>query len=119
MGTTGQTGKRAVGQSGTAADSGTAGRSGYWERVRSWSSLAVSLVLVLGFSGYKLGMIGSVDDANPWNGVSSYPDRIVLTWSGDPATTQSITWRTDTTVANPVVQYALASPGPGFGFEAQ
>jgi hypothetical protein len=76
-------------------------------------------LLVLGFTGYKLGLIGNVDEVNPWNAVSAYPDRIVLTWSGDPASTQSITWRTDTTVANPAVQYALASPGPGFGYEAQ
>jgi 3',5'-cyclic AMP phosphodiesterase CpdA len=26
------------------------------------------------------------------------PDRIVLTWAGDPATTQAVTWRTDTSV---------------------
>ena len=26
------------------------------------------------------------------------PDRIVLTWAGDPATTQAVTWRTDPTV---------------------
>ncbi|MGH7554086.1 MAG: fibronectin type III domain-containing protein [Longimicrobiales bacterium] len=50
-----------------------------------------------------------------WNLATSYPDRIVLTWSGDPTTTQSVTWRTDTTVAVGVVQYAIASPGPGFG----
>jgi len=24
------------------------------------------------------------------------PDRVVLTWEDDPATTQSVTWRTDT-----------------------
>jgi hypothetical protein len=35
---------------------------------------------------------------------SPYPDRIILTWSGDPATTQSVTWRTDPTVT---VSYAL------------
>ncbi|MBR15462.1 MAG: hypothetical protein CMQ25_04330, partial [Gammaproteobacteria bacterium] len=23
------------------------------------------------------------------------PDRVVLTWEGDPSTTQSVTWRTD------------------------
>ena len=29
---------------------------------------------------------------------SVLPDRVVLTWNNDPATTQSVTWRTDTSV---------------------
>jgi 3',5'-cyclic AMP phosphodiesterase CpdA len=53
-----------------------------------------------------------------WNAPSADPDRIVLTWSGDPATTQSVTWRTDTTVARGVAEVALATPEPGFVGEA-
>jgi hypothetical protein len=41
------------------------------------------------------------------------PDRVVLTWKGDPATSQAITWRTDATVTAAVAQVALADPGPG------
>ncbi|HJZ56741.1 MAG TPA: metallophosphoesterase family protein [Gemmataceae bacterium] len=41
------------------------------------------------------------------------PDRIILTWKGDPATTQAVTWRTDTSVTGAVAQIALADPGPG------
>lgn len=37
------------------------------------------------------------------------PDRVVLTWAEDPATTQSVTWRTDTTVEHAVAQIALAN----------
>lgn len=33
------------------------------------------------------------------------PDHIVLTWTGDPTTTQAITWRTIKTVASGEVQY--------------
>lgn len=40
------------------------------------------------------------------------PDRLVLTWSGDPATTQAITWRTDTSVARAVAQLAIATDKP-------
>jgi 3',5'-cyclic AMP phosphodiesterase CpdA len=36
------------------------------------------------------------------------PDRVVLTWSGDPATSIDVTWRTDTTTGNPVAEYARA-----------
>ena len=45
---------------------------------------------------------------------SGVPDRIVLTWAGDPATSQSVTWRTAVGVAGPVVQYAVATRGPQF-----
>lgn len=37
------------------------------------------------------------------------PDRVVLTWSGDPATTQAVTWRTDESVASAVAEIALAN----------
>ncbi len=40
------------------------------------------------------------------------PDRIVLTWSADPSTTQSVTWRTDTTITSAVAQIVIASDGP-------
>jgi len=42
------------------------------------------------------------------------PDRVILTWSGDPATTQAVTWRTDKTVEKPVVQIAKSEAGPKF-----
>ena len=42
------------------------------------------------------------------------PDRIILTWAGDPANSQSVTWRTSTTVRIGVGQIALCEPGPGF-----
>lgn len=44
------------------------------------------------------------------------PDRIVLSWSGDPATTQAVTWRTDISVSDgtAIAQLALAEGGPGF-----
>jgi acid phosphatase type 7 len=38
-------------------------------------------------------------------GASSAPDHITLTWTGDPATTESITWRTDLTTALGRVEY--------------
>lgn len=40
---------------------------------------------------------------------SPMPDRVVLTWSEDPATTQSVTWRTDTTVEKGIAQIAEAN----------
>ncbi|MBI5691872.1 MAG: metallophosphoesterase family protein [Verrucomicrobia bacterium] len=37
------------------------------------------------------------------------PDRIVLTWDGDPATTQAVTWRTDTSVGRAEAELAVAN----------
>jgi hypothetical protein len=39
------------------------------------------------------------------------PDRIVLTWRQDPARTQSITWRTDTSVTKALVEYEKEHAG--------
>src|SRR5688500_2385616 len=36
------------------------------------------------------------------------PDRVILTWSGDPTTTIDISWRTDTTTGDPVAEFARA-----------
>lgn len=42
------------------------------------------------------------------------PDRVVLTWAGDPATSQAVTWRTDTSVKSAVAQIIAADPDPKF-----
>lgn len=42
------------------------------------------------------------------------PDRVILTWKGDPARSQAVTWRTDTTVKAAIAQVAVAGGGPGF-----
>ena len=42
------------------------------------------------------------------------PDRIVLTWTGDPATTQAVTWRTSTEVTKAWAEITEAGPGPKF-----
>ena len=38
-------------------------------------------------------------------GASAVPDHLMLTWSADPATTQTITWRTDGLVKRGVVEF--------------
>ena len=47
-----------------------------------------------------------------------HPDRVVLTWNGDPATTQSVTWRTSTEVAQGWAEIAVADPGPALATTA-
>ncbi|WP_443946959.1 fibronectin type III domain-containing protein [Pedobacter sp. AW1-32] len=40
------------------------------------------------------------------------PDRIILTWSSDPKTTQSVTWRTDSTVSKSIGQILVEGSSP-------
>ena len=47
------------------------------------------------------------------------PDRIILTWSGDPKTTQAVTWRTSTEVKLGFAEIALAGAGPDFAMESK
>ncbi|MDA0745450.1 MAG: metallophosphoesterase family protein [bacterium] len=47
------------------------------------------------------------------------PDRIVLTWKTDPATSQAVTWRTDASVVEATVEIAPADGSPGFVQNAQ
>jgi acid phosphatase type 7 len=39
------------------------------------------------------------------NSAIATPDHIALTWTGSPATTLTVTWRTDTTVTDGIVEY--------------
>ena len=40
------------------------------------------------------------------------PDRIVLTWADEPATTQAVTWRTSTDVTRGLAEITIADAGP-------
>ena len=40
------------------------------------------------------------------------PDRIVLTWASDPATSQAVTWRTSTYVTRGLAEITIANAGP-------
>ena len=44
----------------------------------------------------------------------STPQRVILGWTGDPARSQTVTWRTDKRVETPQVQLAPASANPEF-----
>lgn len=43
---------------------------------------------------------------------TAMPDRIILTWSQDPTTSQTVTWRTDDTVTESIAHIAIADSGP-------
>ncbi len=54
----------------------------------------------------------------PWDEPGRRPDRIALTWSDDPATTLSVTWRTDTTVAQAFAMVTRAEASPNLADRA-
>lgn len=50
---------------------------------------------------------------------SPLPDRIILTFSGDPTRTQAVTWRTDTSVQRGLAELAIANDNASFTKEAR
>ena len=50
----------------------------------------------------------------PLPGPGAIPSRIVLTWAGDPARTQAVTWRTELAAASPQAQVAKFKADPKF-----
>jgi phosphodiesterase/alkaline phosphatase D-like protein len=61
---------------------------------------------VLLFTGFTTNV--SAQDFLP----TEFPDRIILTWSDDPMTTQSVTWRTASYVTDSKAQLTLAPNTP-------
>jgi hypothetical protein len=58
---------------------------------------------------FALAMMPLMAEQAPGSGATAVPDHITLTWTGDPATTMTITWRTDTTVTTGFVRYRKGS----------
>ena len=58
------------------------------------------------------------EEMRHWEIASPDPDRIVLTWTGNPARTQAVTWRTDNTVDVGYAELALADPSARFDLKA-
>jgi 3',5'-cyclic AMP phosphodiesterase CpdA len=54
------------------------------------------------------------DGLHHWEIPSKDPDRIILTFNGDPASSRAVTWRTDTTISKAFAQIAEASVNASF-----
>ncbi|WP_207421364.1 purple acid phosphatase family protein [Desertivirga brevis] len=50
---------------------------------------------------------------------SVFPDRLILNWSGNPETSQSITWRTDTTINIGMAQVVQEDSSPALEIKAK
>ena len=49
------------------------------------------------------------DGLHHWEIPSRNPDRIILTFNGNPATSRAVTWRTNSSVKNGIAQIAEAT----------
>ena len=56
----------------------------------------------------------SADGATKPPAAGKQPARIVLTWTGDPARSQAVTWRTELPADSPQAQIAPLTPNPKF-----
>jgi 3',5'-cyclic AMP phosphodiesterase CpdA len=89
----------------------------------SFSLSVLALPCLLGLDWPALGHEGhehppEVPAADVYR-AARLPDRIVLTFTGDPAHTQSVTWRTSPRVERAFAEIAVAEAGPQFRDKAQ
>jgi len=54
-----------------------------------------------------------------WEIPSKDPDRVILTFNGDPSTKRAVTWRTDSSITKSVAQIALAGVNSSFSKNAK
>ncbi|MCA9047554.1 MAG: metallophosphoesterase family protein, partial [Planctomycetaceae bacterium] len=86
--------------------------------IQKVSAVVLCLPLWAVFPGITGAQDGTpVPDQLRWRPTGD-PDRILLSWTGDPATTASVSWRTDATVAVSIGEIALADDGPKFAAKA-
>jgi len=62
----------------------------------------------------SLATRGSAAPPPPAAAPGAVPSRIVLTWAGDPARSQAVTWRTEIAAASPQAQLAKFAADPKF-----
>lgn len=81
-----------------------------------FKQLTSSLVLLLFLTSSNLHAQHSHDHSglHHWEIPSKDPDRIILTFHGDPATSRAVTWRTDTSISEAVAQIAVATENSTF-----
>jgi hypothetical protein len=71
-------------------------------------------LLVAHFCAFSLMAHEDHDGLRHWEIPSKDPDRIILTFHGDPSTSRAVTWRTDKTVTKAVAQIAEATVNSKF-----
>ena len=80
--------------------------------------LILSSVLITCLSLSQTTAQNHHDHLHHWEVPSKDPDRIILTFHGDPATNRAVTWRTDTSISQAVAQIAEATVNSKFTKDA-
>jgi hypothetical protein len=78
--------------------------------IRLSNSLWLPIFLVLGFTARS-----QTSKTYP---ASAFPDRVILGWKGDPAHSQAVNWRTDSSITEAVAAIHEADPSPDFPAKA-
>ncbi|HOA72378.1 MAG TPA: metallophosphoesterase family protein [Phycisphaerae bacterium] len=95
------------------------------DAVRIWAVTSLVAGAVLAFASTSVQAHDNPSDAPPavppaeLYAPSRMPDRIVLTWTGDTTTTQTVTWRTSVDVTRAFAEIAVADAGPNFPEKAK
>jgi hypothetical protein len=93
--------------------------------IRILAAAALAVGLSLAVTAQTPGTGATATAEAPTTGASARPDHVTLTWTGDPATTMTVTWRTDAAVGESFVEYgqgatltgkALRAPGTARAF---
>lgn len=88
---------------------------------RTISSVIVSVVIATSMISAIPGKVFAAYDGTTINAdlnATVNPDHITLTWSDDPTTTQTITWRTNKSVNKGIVQYVSLNDGDGYDLQS-
>lgn len=83
------------------------------ESIYIGQKLLIFLLLAF-FTNLGIAQKPSRTDALVTIGSNGAPENIILTWKGDPSTTQAVTWRTDESVDLGFVEIAIADASPTF-----
>ena len=78
------------------------------------SLIFLSLILYFFYAELLLKAHDQHDGLRHWEIPSHDPDRIILTFHGDPSTSRAVTWRTDKTITKAVAQIAEATVNSKF-----
>lgn len=76
--------------------------------------LAFYAITLIFLSAFPANAQHSHDGLHHWEIPSKDPDRIILTFNGDPATSRAVTWRTDKSIIKAVAQIAEATVNSKF-----
>ena len=78
------------------------------------SLIFLSLIIYFFYAELLLKAHDQHDGLRHWEIPSQDPDRIILTFHGDPSTSRAVTWRTDKTITKAVAQIAEATVNSKF-----